>query len=513
MVTARFILLWTFVSLSLVQGACTIHEVIYDPTPSVEMPGRFTADGGDVSPAERWWEAFDSPVLNRLVSQALDGGLDMRRAWARVKQGRALATLAGVGQFPQIDAGVSVGGQGTPLVEDPDPISTPVGDVEIPSQPNNQATYGLTVDISYEIDVWGKVRSSVAAGKEGYFASIDDAQSVAMSIAAMVTETWLALVEQRQKRQLVAAQMKVNETLLELVQLRFQQGLVGALDVYQQRQQLASVQGGLPLIDGQISVLQHQLAALLGQSATAFVLPEEEMALPTLPPLPEVGVPMDLLQHRPDVRSAYRRLIASDHRLGVSIADQFPSFRLGATTGFSAIDMADFFTGFLWKLVGSLFAPLFDGGRRSAEVERHRGIVEDLAAAYAQTVLTAIREVDDALVKERQQGLYLSEITRQVTLAEATLREARERYLNGMSSFLPVLSASVALQQLQQGSLASQRQQLSYRVQLCRALGGSWTQNIETPDGVPSEHLSVPLVEPAVDADPTQESSTMRGEQ
>ena len=305
-----------------------------------------------------------------------------------------------------------------------------------------------------------------------------DLESIAMSIAAQVTEVWVSLIEQISKRTLLQSQLKTNETYLDLVELRFGRGLASSLDVYQQRQQLASLRSRMPLIEAQIRVLKHQINILLGKSPESVIGPISSL-LPELWPQPATGIPADLITRRPDIQAAQMRVSSADERVGAAIADRFPALRLSAGTGYTAGSLSELFDNWIWNIAGSVSATIWDGHRKNREVKRTKGAVAEQVALYERAVLTALREVEDALIQEEKQRIYVEKLGLQGELARKTLTEARQRYTNGLSDYLPVLTALQTHQENESNLLTAQKQLLSYRIQLCRALGGTWTAEIK----------------------------------
>jgi outer membrane protein TolC len=210
---------------------------------------------------------------------------------------------------------------------------------------------------------------------------------------------------------------------------------------------------------------------------------DDRVALVNLPPLPSAGIPSDLLQVRPDIRSAQRRVASADHRIAEAVADRYPVLRLSGEVSLLT-QKSDFISQALtplWNLVAGLTAPIFDGNRRAAEVDRRDAVLAERVSVYGQTVLTALMEVENALVQERQQSLYIEQLTLQLEAAHAAVEQSRERYEGGLTDFLPVLTATSAAQVNEQTLLDAKRQLLSFRIQLCRALGGRWTTQLEAP--------------------------------
>ena len=289
------------------------------------------------------------------------------------------------------------------------------------------------------------------------------------------------LAEQSALLGLLHQQLAANHALLEFVEIRFTQGVVRAIDVRQQRQQVSSMESELPLIEGRLETLKTRLAVLIGvPPQQAITMPSATLPLP--PPLPSTGLPMDLLTRRPDVRAARLRVTAADHRVGAAIADQFPALRLSGRIGFSDDAIDTFFLRWIYNLAANLIAPIFDGGRRSAEVTRTQAVVKERVNAFGQVVLEALKEVEDALVLEARQQEHLTALQRSVEQARQTLKDAKTRYISGLTDYLPVLSGLQTLHSSERREVSARRQRLSYRIQLHRALGGSWAGELTAHD-------------------------------
>lgn len=452
--------------LVLAVGGCggLLHSVEDAPKPPVAVETEFKRGIGTSSVAiGRWWTTFGDDGLNEVMRAGVTGNLDLKRAKARLDQAKAIRRGANAAWWPTIDVSGNV--------------SRSQSAFQFGTFTNTQ--YDVSAAAAYEIDLWGRINFTAEAAALDFKATELDLETMAMSVSAQIAETWFQLVEQRATLDLLQRQLKANQTFLELVELRFGQGQVGALDVYQQRQQVAATEGQIPSVESSLAVLEHRLAVLLARSPSTPRLPAQA-ELPGLPPSPAVGVPAKLLQRRPDVKAAQARVAAADNRVGAAIADQFPTIRLTANAGYRSFQdtPTDLFQNFIWSLAGGIAGPLFDGFRRRAEVDRTKAVLEDQLLAFGQVVLTAVQEVEDALVQEQQQQKRLNELDKQVALAQETLNQARTRYVNGLSDYLPVLNSLTSLQQLEQQQLAAQRGLLSFRIQLYRALGGGWSAEI-----------------------------------
>lgn len=464
-----------------VASGCMVHSVDHNPKAPIDVPDQYAAGKGKPSPDPgRWWKGFGDPDLDRLVEAALEGNLELKQAWARLEQANAVAAGSTGGLTPTVGAQSSYSrSQSAPRI-----FSIGGQEQEIPGVTSDN--YSASLPVSYELDVWGRVRSGMFAAHQDVDAFRADVETAATTIAATVAERWFDVVQNRALGQLLRRQLKINETYLELVEARFAQADASLAEIYQQQQQLQAIDAQLQLVDAQVHTADQQLAVLVGRPPAAVVGTQRE-TLPEPPPIPAVGIPGELLQRRPDLRAARHRVVSADYRLGEAIAARFPTFTLSGSVGFNSPDPATFFDSFVWSFMGSLSASIWDGGRLAAEVDRNEAVLKERLYAYGQTLLTAMLEVESALVIERAQGRNIDVLRRQVTTAERTLDSARRRYGQGLGDFLPVLTALRSLEQAEQSLLTAQRQALSNRVQLYRALGSRWTRELEPPEDDPTE--------------------------
>lgn len=443
------------------------------PATEVTLPEAFgqAVDPSDRTPTvDRWWEAFEDPALDALVARAMSENLDLRAAWERLAQFQAVAVQQGSASWPQVNLTASASRNR----------------IELGESTVHNNNFSLSAAASYEVDVWGRLESLDEAATLDIQASRQDAEAIAMTLAAQVVEVWYSLVEQRALLDLLQRQDETNGRFLELIELRFGQGLSNAVDVYQQRQQVLAIRGQIPLVEARLKLQEHLLATLLGAPAGTVTI-DERRSLPELPPLPETGVPSALLQRRPDLEAARLRVASGDARVAAAIADRFPALRLTASTGFQAQDLGDLFDQWVWNMAGNLVLPLIDGQRREAEVARQEAALRERLLAYTRAALVALREVEDALVGEHRQRQSLEISQSQLEVANATLREAQERYLQGLTDFLPVLTSLQAVQRAEQGVISGRRQLISQRIALHRALGGDWTDQLEAPAAGPQQ--------------------------
>jgi NodT family efflux transporter outer membrane factor (OMF) lipoprotein len=440
--------------LLLTLAACA--QTAPDARSVVSLPEKFTTSGSAELPAQ-WWQSFADPDLNSLIDRSLTGNLDLKSTWDRLRQAEAIQRKAGAGLFPTLDAEAAAG--------------------SIRSHQNNLTTnsrdFSLGLVARYEIDLWGRVRSDREATVFTTRASAADLQAAAMTLSAQVAGTWYQLVEKQGQLALLDRQITTNRKVLELITLRFRTGQAAIADVLQQRQLVETNTGERARVAGEATVLQNRLSVLTGTAPGQLPLPYRAELI-NLPPLPTTGIPAEQIKNRPDIRSAWYKVLAADQRTAVAVADRFPRLSISAraTTGGDHTD--ELFDNWLATLAGNLVAPLIDGGQRRAEVDRTRAVTSENLHNYGQTVLEALGEVENALAQEQHQQEYLRSLEKQLELAQNVIDSIRDRYLNGAETYQRVLDALLSYQRLQQNYLSGQRTLIQYRIDLCRALGGGW---------------------------------------
>ena len=426
----------------------------------VQLPGAFSESGSGALP-EKWWTALEDEQLAELIDRSLDGSFTLKAAWDRLDQARALARRQGAPLWPQLDGTASGGRSGR---------ETELAGRE---QRTYEDEYSLGLITSYEVDVWGRVRANYDAASLNAQATAQDVRAAALSLSAQVANVWYRLVEQRAQMDLLERQIETNKRYLELVELRFRKGEATAPDVLQQRKLVESTQTEKARVQAELETLQHQLAVLIGELPMTADLPARA-GLPDLPSLPETGVPAKWLRQRPDIHGAYLRVQSRDRELAAAIADQYPRFTISGRLSTTATEPSLLFDEWLVNLAGNMTAPLIDGGRREAEVDRQRAALSENIHNYGQTVLTGIREVEDALTNERQQRKTVAGLRRELALSNRTVAQLWDRYTKGTAGFLRVLDELRTQQRLQRNVLSARGQLVRDRVDLYRALGGTW---------------------------------------
>jgi NodT family efflux transporter outer membrane factor (OMF) lipoprotein len=448
--------------------ACSPFAPAPMPNAPGQLPDTFSLYSGKLDASLPWWESVGSPELSRLIKAALSDNFSLKEAWFRLEQARSLAVQAGADRYPDLsaNAGIELARRRSENTfgESFDTIG--------------EETYGAGLVSNYELDLWGRIRSQQEAALLTVDATKADLQTAAITLAAEVADRWVRIVAQRLQKQLLEKQLQNNRIFLDLIELRFRKAMVSALDVYQQRQVVENVRAQIPLVEAEIRLLMNELAVLLGRPPQSN-LELSQMDMPVIGQLPALGLPADLLANRPDVRAAGLRLQATEWQVAAARANRLPAIRLAAGAQYGRNDLDLLFDTWLLSLAANLTAPIFDGGRRAAEVDRTQAEADENLWAYRRIVLTAIKEVEDALENETRQLEHIEGLIAVREAAQNGLQEAIGRYRNGLSDYLPVLTQLLVVQDLERDLISQRALLVLYRVGLYRALGGGWSTYAE----------------------------------
>lgn len=443
-------------------AGCSLHQ----PQPvelgfDVPQAYRQAAEGEPSLVGTPWWQHFEDPRLDKLMTQLFAENLDIERAVARLQQARASLKGARASQWPTVTGS----GQASR-----DRAATGT---------MSETTLG-SLSVAYELDLWRKYASRSTAAHFAEEATAADVRALFLSMSAQLADLYFWAVEQQAQLELIAANQEAFRDTLERVERRYQAGLAAAVDVYQARQNLLAIAARRPEIEAQLAVAEHAIDVLLGSYPGAGTIARAEK-LPQTPADFGVGLPADLLMRRPDVQAAFARLQASDAQLAAAIAERMPAVNLLGTLGRTSTELITGpLTGDFWSLLAGVTLPVVDGGRRRAEVERQEAVRREVLATYRQTVLNAFREVEDGLVANRTTEQRIAILADQVAAAESSLRLALDNYLNGLSDYLPVLVAQAGQISTQSQLLSARRQLVADRIALAKALGGHWMKEALT---------------------------------
>lgn len=428
--------------------------------PPFQSAPEFSARDG-VALAARWWESFGDVRLSEHVDRGLAGSFTLRAAYERVVAARTVAERVGADLWPAVDGFASAALQDTRGNRATEP---------------QRSELGLGVEASYELDLWGRIRASRDAAALEAVATEEDYQAAAIALSADIAIVVYRLDEAIAQRALIESQLQTNRDVLDVIESRFAIGQSNAADVLRQRQ-LVEATNEQRIIEFQsIEVLEHLLAVLEGDPPQGWSNGASSAGLPTLPQLPAIGLPAELLERRPDVRAAFARLESEDAAVAAAVRDQYPSITLTGSIATTAENASGLFSTWFESLAAGLVAPLFDGGLRASEVERAVAVRRQRLAEYGDTVLEAFREVEDALAAERRQAERIASLERQLAFADSTYTELRSQYLNGAADFIDVLVALRDQQGLERSLLEARLLHIEARIALHRAIAGRIVQ-------------------------------------
>ncbi len=437
--------------------------------PKVEpMPETFlSARQSGVFDDSPWWIAFNDTTLNLLMTEAFTSNLTLEQAAARLDQFRALSDVARATYFPSVSA------QGS-IQEGERAISgMPAGFK--PTLPKYDA--GATA--SYEVDLWGKLSARRGAAYADFLASENDLLATVLSISSQLANSYFQNIEFRAQLELLEQTIQSYESYLELVHKRYSLGVTPSLDVYQAQIALAQARGQKVLYEANVASAEHGLSVLLGRYPETDKISFSQTLPDSLAEI-QPGLPSELLERRPDVRASYQRLRAADRRWAEAVANRFPSITLTGSAGANSNDLADIVDPehIAWNIIGGITLPIFEGGRRKAEADRNAAVFRERAAQHKDVLLNAFREVEDALVRGETQKQYVHELKAQKLAAGNSLRLATDRYMQGVSDYLPVLQAQTNYYTARRNLITARRELASTRVNLVTALGGGWSEDI-----------------------------------
>lgn len=406
---------------------------------------------------DQWWADFHDPQLNQLEQQLFSGNLDIRQAIYRLQQLKAVEQISQSRLWPQLNLNGSVSRD------------------HAPSLPNDSTSTSkrLSIAAAYEIDLWDRLEDTAQAAELRFQAGESDTKTLLLSLSAQLADQYFLAVEQRAQLDLLSQQQKQKQQLLQIFTSRYRAGLTTATEVYKARQNLAIVETQMPDRKAALVRAENTIALLLGQPPGAIKITANR--LPQLDNFVDIGLPADLLLRRPDVIAATQQLAAADHDLAAALAARLPALNLTAALGVSATHLsAGDIEGSLWSLAMGLTQPLIDGGRRKAESQRQQAIRQEKYALWQKTFLTALQDVETALVSETNSRKKGFQLEKQRKINAQTSRLTANSYLNGLTDSQDLLLSQITQLEILSQQISNQRSQLSQRISLARALGGSW---------------------------------------
>jgi NodT family efflux transporter outer membrane factor (OMF) lipoprotein len=473
---------WFGAALTLVLGACSLAPKMKTPVvptgDAYKELGPWTpAQPADRLPRDSWWTLYDSAELNELETRLIAGNPTLAAAVANYFQARALSDQARSGLFPSLSVNASAErtrhSANAPLLG--------------PIQPYYYNDNNLVGSVSYEVDLWGQIRNQVAAGKANAEASAADFESARLSLIAQLVGDYIQLRSLDRATKILDETVKAYSRAVSLTEQRHDAGIAPGLDVSQAQTQLNAASSQAATTLAQRALMEHAIAALLGVSASTFSIKPEivDVALPQIPS----GVPTTLLERRPDIAAAQRRMIAANANIGVARAAYFPTITLGASGGFESNRYSNWISSpsAVWAVGPNALLSVFDGGLRRAQVAQARAEFDASAANYRGVVVSAFQQVEDSLATLNHYHDASADEKAAVDSAQRTLDFSMALYVKGATDYLTVVTSQTALLQNQLQALNLDTLQLQASVNLILALGGGWedsaaVQNVKTTD-------------------------------
>jgi NodT family efflux transporter outer membrane factor (OMF) lipoprotein len=447
-------------------GPNYVRPNVEEPAAFKEVAGWKQADPNDHELRGKWWEIYNDPLLSNLEEQVSISNQNLAQAEAQFRQARALVQSARAGYFPSVAASASAtrsrSGSSKAVTATSLSSSGPVND------------YSLAIDASWELDVWGRVRRGVEANQASAQASAADLEAARLSAQAELAQDYFQVRALDAQRQLLDDTVADFAQSLQLTKNRYASGVAAKADVVQAETQLKTTQAQAIDVGVQRAQLEHAIALLVGKPASSFSLAPAPLVA-VAPAIP-IGVPSQLLERRPDIAAAERRVAAANAEIGVAKAAYFPALTLSASGGYQSSGIADLLTApnRFWSIGPALAQTLFDGGLRRAQSEQAMAAYDASVAAYRQTVLSGFRDVEDNLAALRI-------LERESQIQDEAVQSARQsvmlttnQYKAGIVSYLNVIEVQTTALDSQRSAVDILNRRLAASVLLIKALGGGW---------------------------------------
>lgn len=456
-------------ALAFLLSACSLTPPLATPEiPTAvaykEMGPWTQAQPNDRLPRDRWWMLYDNAELDGLQARLIAGNPTLAAALANYAAARALSDQARAGLFPTLALG-------TGAERARESVNAPLRG---PTTPTYYDAFTAGGSASYELDLWGQIRNEVAAGQANTGAAAADLENARLSLIAQLVDDYVQLRSLDRDSAILDESVKAYTRALTLTEQRHDAGIAPGLDVAQAQTQLNTARSQAAQTLAQRALMEHAIAALLGVSASTFTI-QPAIVVISIPRIPS-GIPTDLLQRRPDIAAAQRRMIAANATIGVARAAYFPSLTLGAQGGFQSTSASNWLAApsSLWAIGPDALLSVFDGGLRRAQVAQARAEFDASAANYRSTVVSAFQQVEDSLATLNHYHDAARDETAAVDSAQRSLSLSMQLYVKGATDYLTVVTSQAAALQTQLDALNLETLQLRASVDLIRALGGGW---------------------------------------
>ncbi|WP_432741329.1 efflux transporter outer membrane subunit [Methylobacter sp. G7] len=438
---------------------------------------RSHAEHGNDAQAEQWWKTFNDPVLDQLIGDAIISNLDLKLALERVKDARVLRSATIAAGLPSLDAKSNLSrrfNNSSASAAQTGGTASGGGGFGIGNQFINIFQMGF--DAQWELDFFGGVRRAVEAADATIDVEVENSRDVLVTLLGDVARNYIELRANQRLVAITRENLHAQQQTRELTQIRQQSGLASMLEVTQAQAMAATTEAQLPNYETVVKQSIHALSVLLGKEPGALAMRlDQQGTIPTIAAKVITNLPSELLQRRPDIRRAERQLAVANAAVGVATAELYPKINLAAFIGLQNTTITDFTPlGKSWSAASSLTLPIFNWGKLNANINSKKTQFEQAFLTYRSTVLSAFKEVEDALIAYSNEQARHKALAKAVEANQLAVQLANERYQNGLTAFLDVLTSQSALYQAQSLLVASESQLFSNRVALYKSLGGGW---------------------------------------
>lgn len=457
-------------ALTLTLVGCTVGPDYV--APMVDSPGGWRIEFEEAQDLTNtvWWELFEDPVLDDLILTALRENKDIRIAAARVEEFAARVGIADSASLPQVFYGASG-------FRDRASRQTAVG---VPAGVDRTSDfYDATINVGWELDIWGRIRRASEAARAELLAADEGRLTVLLTLVSSVATSYIQLRSLDKQLDIANRTLRTRAESVHLFKLQFQGGLISDLELAQVRSEYEDAAVRIPAIELAIALLENSISVLLGRNPGPIARGKsiDELVLPLVPS----GVPSELLVRRPDLRGAEQALIAANARIGEARAAYFPRISLTGLFGYASDDLSNLAMGSasIWSIGGELVGPIFTGGALKSQVRASEAVQRQALVGYLQTIQTAFREVEDALISTQKAREQIVAQDRKVDALMDYARLARKRYDNGYVSYIEVLDAERRLFDAELARVLIQNDVYSSLVSIYKAMGGGWVFRAE----------------------------------
>jgi len=492
----------TALAVSVALAGCAVGPDYH--TPATTLPSAFAATPPTTQPATSesttrpvnvdlatWWKSFNDPELNSLVDRAIAANFDLEIALARLQEARTMEVVVEGGALPELDAtGTVARGSGTNSTKNRigGPLNAGTNTTGL-----KEITQVVGFDAGWELDIFGHYRREIEASKADIQAAAEVRNDVLITVISDVARAYMDVRALQLRLQIANDNIKIEQASVEVVQQRFDRGLTNELDLALAKRQLATLQSEISPLNADISAVQGRLATLLGEFPDDLNSElQQPSALPDLPRAVPMGLPLDLLRRRPDIRESERELAANTALIGARTADLYPRLAVTAGAGLQGQGMGRPPAGnnFIWSAGPMAYWPLLDFGALDAQIEVQDFRTREALINYRKTIVNAVEEVDDALSSYSAEQDRLQNLTDALTASQRAVTLANERYDRGLTDFLNVTDAERQLYEIQDQYAVAQEDVVVQFIAVYKALGGGW----ENYQSIPPIHKPQPAI-------------------